>query len=74
VILSLEPPAEIGVRLQGTKQCYRLGAEQVYEVAVRFHEKQVERRARQLAKAESIPLKRAMTRARQELRSTLRIA
>ena len=74
VILSLEPSAEVGVRLEGTRQCYRLHAEQVYELAVRWHEKRIEQRARQLVKVESVSMKRARNRARQELRSILRIA
>lgn len=34
VILILEPPATIGVKLEGTRQTYRLDAEVLYEMAV----------------------------------------
>jgi hypothetical protein len=46
VILSLEPPASVGVRLQGTRQTYRLEGESIYELAVRSHEQRIIKRAR----------------------------
>jgi hypothetical protein len=71
VVLSLEPPAQVGVRLQGTRQTYKLDAESVYELAVRYHERRIEKLARTIAKAESIPLKRATSKARRELAKEL---
>lgn len=71
VVLSLEPPAQVGVRLQGTRQTYRLDAESVYEIAVQYHQRRVDKRARQIAKAESLPLRRAMVKARKELQKEL---
>lgn len=50
LILSLHPFGEIGVRLERTRQTYRLGAEQVYQLAVRQHSNLIEKRARQIAK------------------------
>lgn len=71
VVLSLEPPAQVGVRLQGTRQTYKLEAEAVYELAVRSHERQIERRAKQIAKAEHLPMRRATAKARKELQKEL---
>ena len=72
MILSLEPPAKVGVRLQGTRQTYRLEAEQVYELAVRWHEERIERLAKQVARRDSIPLRRARAQARKKLAKELR--
>lgn len=72
VILSLEPPAEVGVRLQGTMQTYRLSAEEVYELAVRGHERRIERRAKQIAREDGCTLRRARSQARKELKKELR--
>lgn len=71
VVLSLEPPALVGVRLQGTRQTYRLDAESVYELAVRDYLRRVERRAKQIHKTESLPMRRATAKARKELKKEL---
>ena len=63
VILSLEPPAQVGVRLQGTRQTFRLDAESIYELAVRHHEQRIEKRARAIKK-ERPELRQASARAK----------
>ncbi len=72
VILSLEPPAQIGVRLQGTRQTFRLDAEAVYEIAVRSHENRIERLAKQLSKADGLPMRSARVKARKQMKEELR--
>lgn len=72
LILSLDPPAQVGVRLQGTRQTYRLDAESVYEMAVLQHQRRIDRRARQIAKSENLKLRQAMVKARKELQEELR--
>lgn len=72
IILSLEFPALVGVRLQGTRQTYRLEAGQVYELAVRHHEQRIEREAKAIARSESVPLRRARSMARKKLAEELK--
>lgn len=72
VILSLEPPASVGVRLRGTRQTFRLEAESIYELAVRAHENRIERRARQISKSLALPMRSARAKARKELKEDLR--
>jgi hypothetical protein len=72
LILSLELPAMVGVRLQGTRQTYRLDAQSVYELAVRAHERTIERTAKQIAKAEKMPLRAATRKARKQCAELLR--
>ena len=71
VILSLEPPASVGVRLQGTRQTYRLDGECIYELAVRHHEAQIEKRTRRIAKEELKSMRSARVKARKELQKEL---
>lgn len=73
IILSLEPDRLVAVRLQGTRQSYRLDAESIYELAVRSHENQVERRAKAI-KRESphLRLGQARVKARKELAAELK--
>lgn len=66
VILSLEPPAQVGARLSGTRQTFRLDAEAVYELAVRSHERAIERRARELQRG-GLRMRTARVQARREL-------
>ena len=66
VILSLIPPASVGVRLAGTRQTYRLEAESIYELAVRSHERAIERRAAQIRRND--PTCRSITSARAKAR------
>jgi len=72
VILSLEPPASVGVRLQGTRQTYRLEGESIYELAVRHHEAQIEKRAKRIAKDELKPMRSARAKARKEMAKELK--
>lgn len=69
VMLSLEPPASVGVRLAGTRQTYRLEAESIYELAVRAHERAIERRAVQIRRND--PTCRSITSARAKARREL---
>jgi hypothetical protein len=71
LILSLEPGDLIGIRLQGTRQTFRLGAESVYELAVQWHERKIEKRSRQLIKTEGLKLRSARAKARKELKKEL---
>ncbi len=71
VILSLEPTARLGVRLEGTRQTYKIDAEVVYEFAVRVWMTSVERRARQLIKA-GMKARSARSQARKELSKELK--
>jgi hypothetical protein len=73
ILLTLIPPAKIGVRLAGTRQTYQLDAESVYSIAVKFHLLAVEKRAKQIAKAEGLKMRSAMTKARRELAKKLTI-
>lgn len=72
VVLSLEPPASIGVRLAGTRQTFRLEAESVYELAVRSHTQRIERRAKAIAKSEGLKMRSALVKARKELSADLK--
>ena len=72
LVLSFEPGDLVGVRLQGTRQTFRLGAEQLYELAVRWHEERVARLARKIAKSEALPMRRALPKARKELAGDLK--
>ena len=71
IILSLEPPATIGVRLKGTRATYRLPAEAVYELAVINHARDIDREARRIAKEEGIRVSAARPKAERKLRSRL---
>lgn len=74
VILSLDPPCSVGVRLAGTRQTYRLEAESIYELAVRHHENQIDRRARAIKKENPFvkTMKSARAKARKELLAELK--
>src|SRR5262245_58742316 len=65
VIITLEPTATVGVRLEGTRQTYRLDAEVVYELAVRSHIAAIDKRTRELRK-EGLPLRSARSKAAKE--------
>lgn len=71
-ILSLRPPGEVGVRLEGTRQTFRLGAEQVYVLAVRQHSILIEKRARQIAKETGKSIRSARAQACRELKPELK--
>ena len=68
VIVSVVPPAEVGARLQGTKQTFWLTAEEVYEVAVRKWVRDVETEAKRIAKVERIRITTARAKARRQLK------
>jgi len=70
IILSLEPPAKVGVRLMGTRQTYRLDAESVYEIAVLAHERQIEREAKRLVK-DCKSIREARAKARRQCKALL---
>ena len=68
VVIVVAPPAEVGARLQGTRQTFWLNAEQIYELAVRQFVRDVEDEARRIAKREGIKLASARVKARRHLR------
>jgi hypothetical protein len=70
-IISIEPPDEIGVRLQGTRQCYRLSASH-FTLGIQHWLDRVERRAKQLVKAEGLRMRSARAKARKELAKELK--
>jgi phosphoglucomutase len=72
LILSLEAPNKIGVRLEGTRQTYRMHANGFYEMAVALHEAEIEKRAKQIVKADGLKLRSARAKARRELQERLR--
>lgn len=73
IYLTLIPTARIGVRLAGTRQTYQIDAEAVYSIAVKLHLAEVERRAKQIAKAQGLAMRSARAKARKELAKDLKI-
>jgi len=73
ILLTLIPPARVGVRLAGTRQTYQLDAEAVYSIAVKLHLQDVDKRAKQLAKLEKLTMRTARARAKKELAKKLSI-
>lgn len=71
IVVVLEPTQKIGVRLEGTRQTYRLDIESLYEIAVRHHVAAVERRASQLRRT-GINRRSAAAKARKELAADLK--
>lgn len=72
LIVTLEVGDIIGVRLEGTRQCYRIGIESVYYRAIGNHLARIEKRAKQIAKSEGLKMRSAMVKARKELAEDLR--
>lgn len=70
IIVSLEASQEIGIRLEGTRQTYRLGVESVYELAVRVWANKVDKRAKELMKT-GMRKSSAIAMARKELSAEL---
>lgn len=68
VIISVAPPAEVGARLQGTRDTYWLTAEELYELAVKKYARAVENLAQKIKKAEGCRITTARARARKQLR------
>jgi hypothetical protein len=71
VIIILEPDQKIGFRLEGTRDTYRLDIESGYELAVRSHVSDVEKRTGQLKKT-GMRAASARAQARKELKGNLR--
>lgn len=71
-ILTLEPTAFVGVRLEGTRQTYRLDAEELYSVAVKIHETRIEKLAKTIAKNEGVKLRSARAKARKKMAEKLK--
>lgn len=63
--------ATVGVRLEGTRQTFRVGLGQIYTLAVQIHLNRVEKKAMELHKNEKIPMRSARARARKELAKEL---
>ena len=72
IIISVEPPAIVGVRLEGTRNTYRLDARALYELAIQAHVRDIEREARRIAKADKLPARTARKRAEMALKERLR--
>jgi hypothetical protein len=71
-IITLEIGDVIGVRLEGTRQCYRYGIESVYQRAILSHLARIDKRARELVKRDGIKMRSAMVKARKELAGDLK--
>lgn len=71
VLVTLIPPAKVGVRLAGTRQTYSVDVEAVYSIAVKMHLADVEKRAKQIAKNEGLKIRSARAKARKELAKKL---
>lgn len=69
VIVSFAPPAEVGARLQGTKQTFWLTAEEIYELGVRKYIRQVEALALKIKKAEGCRITTARAKARKQVKA-----
>jgi hypothetical protein len=77
VFLSLEPSAglrqeSVGVRLAGTRDTYRIEAESLYSIAVKIHNAAIEKRAKQIQKAQGCPIRSARSKAKKELAADLK--
>jgi hypothetical protein len=76
LVVSLEPAgrgaAQIGIRLAGTRQTYRIGINSVYRLAIDRHLQKVEKEAKRLHKEEKLPMRSARARARKTLEKELR--
>lgn len=75
LVVSVEPSgrtgAVVGVRLQGTRQTYRIGVQSIYNIAVQHHLQKIEKLAKRLHKEEKLPMRSARARARKELAKEL---
>lgn len=72
LVVSLEPGDVIGVRISGTRQTYRVSIEGVLEYGMRLHLAKIDKRARQIAKAEGLKMRSAVVKARKELAADLK--
>lgn len=73
VLLTMIPPARIGVRLAGTRDTYQIDAEAIFSIAVKMHVAEIEKLAKRIAKNEGIRIKSATAKARRELAAKLKI-
>lgn len=73
VLITLIPPAKVGVRLAGTRQTYAVDAEALYSIAVKMHIADVDKRAKYIAKHEGVKMRTAKARATKELAQKLKI-
>lgn len=73
VLITLIPPAKIGVRLAGTRQTYQLDAEALYSIAVKYHLAEVDKLAKRINKNEGLPMRSARAKANKELAAGLKI-
>lgn len=72
VIITLAPPAFIGLRLQGTQQTYWLDAEVAYELSIRSFMNEVEREAKKIKREEVCSIASARGKAKERLRKLSR--
>lgn len=75
IIVSVEPTrngAVIGVKIKGYRDVYKIGVGSVYTIAVNNHLAKIERRAKQIMKAEGISMRSAKARAKAECNKELR--
>jgi phosphoglucomutase len=70
IIITLEESQKIGVRLEGTRDTYRIDPEALYSFCVKQHEREVEKRAQQIRKT-GVAVRTARAQARKELKKTL---
>ena len=73
VILGLIAPAKVGVRLEGTRQTYKIDAEAVFMVAVKLHVAEIEKAAKRIAKNEGLKIRSARAKATKELAAELKV-
>lgn len=75
LIVSIEPAgrnsALIGIRIEGTRQTYRISANSVYNAAIALHLAKIEKRAKALQKS-GVPARSAKAQARKEIDKDLR--
>lgn len=73
VVIILEPPATIGVKLEGSRnRTFRLDAEVLYEMAVKHYSLRLDRAARKIAKDRKIRLSAARRIATREMKGELK--
>jgi hypothetical protein len=75
IIVSIEPTRDgalIGLRQKGNRDTYRLPVGSLYVRAVENHLAKIERKAKQIAKAEGKTIRAARAAARVELKKDLR--
>lgn len=71
IIVTLEPSQKIGFRLEGTRDVFRLDIESGYDLAVRSHIVEVEKRTKELVR-QGYKKRSASAKARKELKKLLK--